>query len=128
MRDYLTLSEAAKLHEVGRGAIFAAIKCGRLKGELIDGRWRIKYEDLEEYERKLFIRENTSSYNGRKMYEKGRAYSVKQVAKDMGCTKLHIYYLLKRGELKYEKLGGQLVISQESIDQFKTTKLKSKTA
>jgi len=48
-------------------------------------------------------------------------YSVAQVAEIIGCSKGHVYNMLKRGELRYFRFGEKLIrIPIEAVDELMT--------
>ena len=56
----LTVSEAAKIVGCGARNIQSALKSGRLKGELIDGRWSVP--ESEAYRALIYAREQKSGH------------------------------------------------------------------
>jgi excisionase family DNA binding protein len=115
MGEFLTISEAAIIRNVSRQAIFSAIKSNYLnafKNE--EGIWQISYSDLDRYENTRHQRKERSRFNGNRLFEEGKTYTVDDVAKTTGIPKQNIYYLIRSGSLKAEKKGYQFVISLEA--------------
>lgn len=116
----LSLKEAAKHSKVGRQAIYAAIKKGRLKAKKNHkGRFKIDPKDLEDYRITKFNRDYRM-INGQKIYsiEDGK-FSTTYTAKLFASVfrkpfpVARIYYLIKRGDLKAYKTGSAWVIKRD---------------
>lgn len=118
--DILTISEAAQAAEVSRQAIYRAIKNERIKGKKINNTWTFTNHEFEEYMKFRYSRQ-FSTYQGELLFdiEKGE-YSVPEAAKKCGVNEQHIYYKLRRGELKGRKKGGAWVLNYEDlVETFK---------
>lgn len=45
-------------------------------------------------------------------------YSIREAAEKLGVSRSYAYYLVQTRRLKAETIGSQIVISQETIDQY----------
>ena len=115
----LSITQAAKLNNVTRQAIYVAIKLKKLKAKKETTRWTIKLEDLEDYKNQKYSR-TKSTYNGELLFNNEQGfYSVNQVAKILGVPAQKIYYATRVGMLKAHRKGAAWVISIEDVKAFK---------
>lgn len=54
----------------------------------------------------------------RKLYPDAAALSVKQLCVAIGCSRVFVSNLIKRGELKVVKKGSRVFIPMKSIEEF----------
>src|SRR5215467_9467500 len=77
----ISITEAAKINNVTRQAIYVAIKQKKLKASKDSTRWTIHIDDLEAYRRQKYSR-SKSMFNGELLFDNQKGfYSVNQVAK-----------------------------------------------
>lgn len=115
MQEYtLTISDAAEILGKTRQGIYAAIKIHRLKAKKVGRIWKISYSELVEYQKTRYCRSRSIKSDGTLKYSKeDDRYSPVQLAKMCGCHVQRIYYLLIRGEIKYQVEGSNYIISIE---------------
>lgn len=126
--EFLTITEAAELFHVTRQAIYVALKIRGLPAIFANNMWIIKKSDLIDYQKNKYSREK-STFNGCPLYDlEGGEYSVNHIAKLVGADPQHIYYLLRRGELRASKKGRVWIISREELERlyFKIHEQKNK--
>lgn len=73
-KKFVTLSEAAKINNVTRQAIYVAIKQKKLRAYKNPTRWIIDVEDLDQY-RKLKYSRTKSMYNGELIFDNKKAFT-----------------------------------------------------
>src|SRR3990167_4492033 len=77
----VSITEAAKINNVTRQAVYVAIKQGKLKASKDATRWTIDLEDLENYRKQKYSR-SKSMFNGELLFDNQKGfYSINQVAK-----------------------------------------------
>ena len=122
----VSITEAAKINNVTRQAIYVAIKQNKLKASKDSTRWTIDLDDLEEYRRQKYSR-TKSMFNGELLFDNKRGfYSVNQVAKQLNVPAQKIYYATRVGLLKASRKGAAWVIHQNDLDEYKRNYLLKK--
>ena len=114
----VSITEAARINNVTRQAIYVAIKQKKLKATKDATRWTIHLDDLDEYRRNKYSR-TKSMYNGELLFDNRKGfYSVNQAAKFMNVPAQKIYYATRVGLLKASRKGAAWVISIEDIKSY----------
>jgi excisionase family DNA binding protein len=114
---FVSITEAARINNVTRQAIYVAIKQKKLKAYKHSTRWTISLKDLEEYRNQKYSRLK-STFNGELLFDNNKGYfSVGQVAKMLNAQR--IYYATRVGMMKAHRKGAAWVISVEDINLYK---------
>ena len=122
----VSITEAAKINNVTRQAIYVAIKLNKLKAEKRASRWTIKLSDLEEYRQNKYSRAK-SMYNGELLFDNGKGYfSVNQVAKMLGVPAQKIYYATRIGLMTAHRCGAAWVIHTDDVASYRENYLAKK--
>lgn len=117
-RKVVSITEAARINNVTRQAIYVAIKQKKLKASKDTTRWTISLEDLENY-RKLKYSRTKSMYNGELLFDNLKGfYSVNQVAKMMNVPAQKIYYATRVGLLKATRRGAAWVVHANDLKEY----------
>ncbi len=125
-RKVVSITEAAKINQVTRQAIYVAIKQKKLKATK-KTRWEIELKDLEEYRRNKYSR-TKSMYDGELLFDNQRGYfSVNQVAKMLGVPSQKVYYATRTGMIKGSRKGAAWVIHMDEVNRYKCEYLEKKT-
>lgn len=128
-KKVLSITEAAKQHNVTRQAIYVAIKEKKLRAEKINGRWTISTDALRDYKEQKYSREK-STYNGELLFDKQKGtYSVAQVSKMLNVPVQTIYYALRSGKLKGDQTGpssATWIISIDNVTDYQVNYLAKK--
>jgi excisionase family DNA binding protein len=115
----VSITEAAKINNVTRQAIYVAIKQNKLKATKHTTRWTIDLEDLEQYRRQKYSR-TKSMYEGELLFDNRKGfYSINQVAKMLGVPAQKIYYATRVGLLKASRKGAAWVVHVEDVKSYK---------
>ncbi|MCH9627310.1 MAG: EUO transcription factor [Chlamydiales bacterium] len=126
-RKVVSITEAAKINQVTRQAIYVAIKQKKLKATK-KTRWEIELKDLEEYRRNKYSR-TKSVYDGELLFDNEKGYySVNQVAKILGVPAQKIYYATRTGMIKGTRKGAAWVIHTDELNRYKREYLEKKSA
>ena len=126
-RKVVSITEAAKINQVTRQAIYVAIKQKKLKATK-KTRWEIDLKDLEEYRKNKYSR-TKSMYDGELLFDNGKGYfSVNQVAKMLGVPAQKIYYATRTGMIKGTRKGAAWVIHEDEVARYKNEYLEKKSA
>lgn len=122
----VSITEAARIHNVTRQAIYVAIKANKLRAKKETRRWMIDLADLREYKRLKYSR-TRSMYDGELLFDNNRGfYSVNQVAKMLNVPAQKIYYATRSGYLKAVRKGAAWVIHESDVSLYKDQHLASK--
>lgn len=125
-KKVVSITEAAKMNNVTRQAIYVAIKQNKLRANK-KTRWEIAITDLEEYRQNKYSR-TKSSFNGQPLYDNERGYySVNQVAKMLQVPAQKIYYATRAGMLKALRRGVAWVIHIEDAKSYRDSYLDKRT-
>jgi excisionase family DNA binding protein len=126
-KKVVSITEAARINNVTRQAIYVAIKQKKLKASKDTTRWTIHLDDLENYRRLKYSR-TKSMFNGELLFDNHKGfYSVNQAAKMMGVPAQKIYYATRVGLLKAVRKGAAWVIHANDIKQYQENYLNKKT-
>jgi len=118
MRKAVSITEAARINNVTRQAIYVAIKQGKLKASKEGTRWTIDLEDLDTYRRQKYSR-SKSMYNGELLFDNQKGfYSVNQVAKTLNVPAQKIYYATRVGLLKASRRGAAWVVHIDDLKEY----------
>lgn len=125
-RKVVSITEAAKINNVTRQAIYVAIKQNKLKATK-KTRWEIDLKDLEEYRMNKYSRAK-SMFQGELIFDhmKGH-YSVNQAAKLLGVPAQKIYYATRVGHIKGGRRGAAWVINVDEINRYREEYLDKKS-
>lgn len=122
----VSITEAARINNVTRQAIYVAIKQDKLKARKDSTRWTIHLDDLEEYRRSKYSR-SKSTFDGELLFDNEKGYySVNQVAKMLGVPAQKIYYATRVGMLKATRKGAAWVIHEDEVNQYRENYLNKK--
>lgn len=123
----VSITEAARINNVTRQAIYVAIKQKKLKATKDATRWTIHLDDLEEYRRNKYSR-TKSMFDGELLFDNRKGfYSVNQTAKLLNVPAQKIYYATRVGLLKASRKGAAWVISLEDIKGYRDNYLNRTT-
>ncbi len=126
-RKVVSITEAARLNNVTRQAIYVAIKQKKLKAYKDATRWTIDLEDLENYKKSKYSR-TKSMFEGELLFDNRKGYfSVNQVAKMLNVPAQKIYYATRVGLLKATRKGAAWVIHSEDLKGYQDSYLSKKT-
>lgn len=126
-KKVVSITEAARINNVTRQAIYVAIKQKKLKASKDTTRWTIHLDDLENYRRLKYSR-TKSMFNGELLFDNLKGfYSVNQAAKILGVPAQKIYYATRVGLLKAVRKGAAWVIHSNDIKQYQENYLNKKT-
>ena len=117
-KKVVSITEAAKINNVTRQAIYVAIKQKKLKASKDSTRWTIDLKDLEEYRTHKYSRAK-SMYNGELLFDNLKGYySVNQVAKMLKVPAQKIYYATRVGLMKAIRKGAAWVIHANDVKSY----------
>ncbi len=126
-RKVVSITEAARINNVTRQAIYVAIKQRKLKATKDATRWTIHLDDLEEYRRNKYSR-TKSMFDGELLFDNRKGYySVNQTAKLLNVPAQKIYYATRVGLLKASRKGAAWVISLDDIKAYRENYLNRTT-
>ena len=123
----VSITEAAKINNVTRQAIYVAIKQKKLKASKETTRWTIDLKDLEEYRKQKYSR-TKSMFNGELLFDNGKGYfSINQVAQMLKVPAQKIYYATRVGLMKASRKGAAWVIHMNEIKAYQENYLSKKS-
>ena len=122
----VSITEAAKINNVTRQAIYVAIKQRKLKAYKDTTRWTIDLDDLEEYRRQKYSRAK-SIFDGELLFDNKKGFfSINQVAKMLGVPAQKIYYATRVGLLKASRKGAAWVVHIDDVKGYKENYLRQR--
>ena len=114
----VSITEAARINNVTRQAIYVAIKQKKLKATKDSTRWTIHLDDLDEYRKNKYSR-TKSIYGGELLFDTKKGYhSVNQTARMLNVPAQKIYYATRVGLLKAHRKGAAWVIHIDDIKGY----------
>ncbi|HNA62851.1 MAG TPA: helix-turn-helix domain-containing protein [Rhabdochlamydiaceae bacterium] len=123
----VSITEAARINNVTRQAIYVAIKQRKLKASKDSTRWTIDLKDLEEYRKHKYSR-TKSMFGGELLFDNNKGfYSVNQVAQMLGVPAQKIYYATRVGLMKATRKGAAWVIHTNEVKSYQENYLNKKT-
>lgn len=123
----VSITEAARINNVTRQAIYVAIKQKKLKATKDATRWTIHIDDLNEYRRNKYSR-SKSMFNGELLFDSHKGYfSVNQVAKLLNIPAQKVYYATRIGLMKAIRKGAAWVIHTDDVKQYQENYLNRTT-
>jgi len=126
-KKVVSITEAAKLNNVTRQAIYVAIKLNKLKAKKETTRWTIHLDDLEDYKKQKYSR-TKSVFDGELLFDNNKGYfSVNQAAKMLSVPAQKVYYATRIGLLKAQRKGAAWVIHEDDLAHYKQEYLEKKT-
>lgn len=125
-RKVVSITEAARINNVTRQAIYVAIKQNKLKATK-KSRWEIDLKDLEEYRMHKYSR-TKSVFQGELLFDNNKGYfSVNQVAKILKVPAQKIYYATRIGLMKGIRKGAAWVIHSDDVSRYRDEYLDKKS-
>lgn len=122
----VSITEAAKINNVTRQAIYVAIKQNKLKATK-KTRWEIDVNDLENYQKNKYSR-TKSVFEGELLFDNNKGYhSINQVAKMLNVPAQKIYYATRVGLMKAIRKGAAWVIHNDDVKHYQDTYLDKRT-
>ena len=122
-KEFVSITEAARINNVTRQAIYVAIKLKKLNAYKDTTRWTIDIDDLNEYKNSKYCR-SKSTHNGELIFNnKDGYYSVNQTARILEVTSQKIYYATRIGNLKAIRKGAAWVIHISDIEEYQKKEL-----
>lgn len=117
-RRAVSITEAAKINNVTRQAIYVAIKQKKLRAYKKVARWTIDLDDLAAYRKDRYSR-SKSMHNGKLLFDNSKGYySVGQTARLLNLSAQRIYYATRVGHLRAERKGSSWVIHIKDIEKY----------
>lgn len=125
-KKVVSITEAAKLNNVTRQAIYVAIKLNKLKAKKETTRWTIHLDDLEAYKNQKYSR-TKSLFQGELLFDNNKGYySINQIAKMLSVPAQKIYYATRIGLLKAIRKGAAWVVHENDVREYKASYLETK--
>lgn len=117
-KKVVTITEAARINNVTRQAVYVAIKQKKLKASKDSTRWTINLDDLDNYRNQKYSR-TKSMFDGELLFDNQKGFhSVNQVAKILGVPAQKIYYATRVGLLKAIRKGAAWVIHSNDVKAY----------
>lgn len=118
----VSITQAAKLNNVTRQAIYVAIKQKKLRA-VKTTRWEISVKDLEEYKANKYSRQK-SIFEGEPLFDNEKGFfSVNQVAEVLKVPAQKIYYATRTGSIKGIRKGAAWIIHKDDVEKYRQEKL-----
>lgn len=117
-KNLVSITEAARINNVTRQAIYVAIKLNKLKARKETTRWAIHLDDLDEYREQKYSR-TKSTFAGELLFDNNKGfYSVNQVAAMLQVPPQKIYYATRSGLLKAQRKGAAWVMHENDVKEY----------
>lgn len=117
----VSVSEAARIKNVTRQAIYLAIQLNRLKAHKFGDRWKIFLSDLKDYDDKRFSRVYHSTIDGVPVFDESKGYySVEKASQLINVARQKLYYAIRTGALKATRKNCAWVIHVSDLLEYKS--------
>ncbi|MDB6081586.1 MAG: uncharacterized protein JWO53_858 [Chlamydiia bacterium] len=127
-KKIVSITEAAKINNVTRQAIYVAIKLKKLKATKDTSRWMINLDDLMDYRKQKYSR-TKSTFDGELLFDNRKGfYSINQVAKMLNVPAQKLYYATRAGYLKASRKGAAWVIHNEDVKAYQESYISKKAS
>lgn len=127
-KKIVSITEAAKINNVTRQAIYVAIKLKKLKATKETSRWMINLDDLMEYRKQKYSR-TKSTFQGELLFDNSKGYySINQAAKMLNVPAQKLYYATRAGYLKASRKGAAWVIHVDDVKGYQDSYLSKKAS
>jgi excisionase family DNA binding protein len=127
-KKIVSITEAAKINNVTRQAIYVAIKLNKLRATKDTSRWMINLDDLMEYRKQKYSR-TKSTFQGELLFDNNKGYfSINQVAKILNVPAQKLYYATRAGYLKAARKGAAWVIHAEEVQSYQNNYLAKRSS
>jgi len=114
----VSITEAARINNVTRQAIYVAIKQKKLKATKDITRWTIHLDDLDEYRKNKYSR-TKSMFNGELLFDAHKGFfSINQVAKILNIPAQKVYYATRVGLMKAHRKGAAWVVHSDDLKSY----------
>lgn len=124
MEGFVTVSQAAKIKQVTRQAIYLAIRLKRLKAYRHDDHWKVFLVDLNEYDNNRYSRVYHSTLDGKPVFDEAKGYfSVLKASRMINVTKQQLYYAIRKKWLKVTRKNAAIVVHVSDLFKYKETYL-----
>jgi len=118
--DYVTITETAESNGITRQAVYLSIKNGRLKAEKVGVQWLMHKDDVKHYRENRYSRKESKRSTGELLHDPSKGeYSVHQLSKMSGTSIQRIYYLIREGFLKAERIRSAWVIKIDDVSDVR---------
>lgn len=118
----VTVSEAAKIKNVTRQAIYLAIRLKRLKAYRHEDQWKVFLSDLDEYDSHLYSR---SMHSSEPIFDEANGLiSVDKAAKLIAVPKQKLYYAIRTNMLKAMRKRAAWVIKMADLLEYQSHLIK----
>lgn len=122
-KRFVTLSEAARMNNVTRQAIYVAIKQKKLRAYKNSTRWIIDTDDLDQY-KKLRYSRSKSMHNGELVFDNNKGfYSIQQASRMLDVPYQKIYYATRIGLLKASRKGSAWIVHMDDLKKYQESYL-----
>lgn len=123
----VSITEAARINNVTRQAIYVAIKQKKLRATKNATRWTIHLNDLNEYRQNKYSR-TKSMFNGELLFDSHKGFfSINQVAKMLNIPAQKVYYATRIGLMKAHRKGAAWVVHSDDVKSYQENYLNRTT-
>lgn len=120
MEGYVSVSQAARIKNVTRQAIYLAIRLKRLKAYKHEDQWKVFVMDLNQYDQNRYSRLHHSVYEGEPIYDESKGYfSVDKASKMINVPKQKLYYAIRTKRLKAQQKRSSWVVHVSDLLKYK---------
>lgn len=121
---YLSVTEAAKLKNVTRQALYLAIHSKRLNAYKCNDEYKILMHDLDIFDKQRFSRQLTRD-KGELIFDESKGYiSINRACEILGVPLQKLYYAIRTKKLKAIRKRAAWVIHMQDLLQYHKEHLK----
>jgi excisionase family DNA binding protein len=116
--EFISIREAASRLKVSYQALSQAIKRGTLRCKRMHNMIYTTEEWLKEFKEDKAKNTEKVKIGGKKVFSSSRC-TVKKAAVILGIPPHHLYFMLRQGKVKSERIGRYYVIPIEEVEKAK---------
>lgn len=117
--EYFTINEVAKMQNVKKQSVYIRIASKKLKATKNNGKWFIEKNDLQEYEKNKWTREDLTKNNEKVFDIKKNRVSIRYLCQMLNIDPQRVYYLIRKGIIPHERSDSSYVFDLSKINVIK---------
>ena len=117
----IPVRDAKEILNVSRQGVYFLLKKGRLNGFKSKKHdcWLIPKKAIKRYLKSKYKRKYATLVDRKRVFnaKKGN-YRVEDASNYANVPKNHLYYLIRKNKISYEKVGTQYILKKEEVEQI----------
>lgn len=117
--EIYSISDAAKLLNCTRQAIYLSVLKKKINSQKVNGKWTVTIDDIKEFQKNKYDRK-FSTYQDRPLYEEDKGeMSVKYAAEKIKVPAQKLYYAIRSKKMNAFKKNCTWIIKVDELNEYK---------